>query len=530
LNPNKELDIKKYSNFLVFSISLIPLIIFLFIIWNRLSLPFVFEWGESAGVNQIYRILSRKDLYVRPSLDFAPLVYTPLYYFIAAGISKIIGTPLLAARIISVISTAASVYMIARLVQAESGNALLAWLAGMFYLACFALSGGFYDLARVDSFYILMMLIGISTILNSKTIFGYLLFGIILALGFFTKQSFLIVFLPLQLFLFIRKGKLAWVAAAGQVIGVIVPLYLVNTLTDNWLFYYLFKLPGQHGYSFIAAINFWIGDTIRPLGILFAFSLVFLLACTIDLNKWDPTSSDKLGGGGQISRSEKDRWWIFILFFAGAAGAAWITRSSNGGGLNNCMPIYAALAISFGIGANMVLNSVWVKEKPWAYGFVMLVISLQFIGLVYNPFNFIPTSDEINLNENISKRINDSDQQVFIPYRSHLSEEISGRSQIHMVNLFELTGYFKGEILSEGYELVDQARENICFQKYGLIVLDQPVPWFADQLNEAYYLDVDLAGMEYKGSDLLEWQQGVSQTYLPLDEYDLEICLGTIAE
>ena len=194
------------------------------------------------------------------------------------------------------------------------------------------------------------------------------------------------------------------------------------------------------------------------------------------------------------------------------------------------MPIYGALAISFGIGANLVLNSIWVKEKPWAYGFVMLVISLQFIGLVYNPFNFIPTSDEIKLSENISRKIKDSDQQVFIPYRSHLSEELSGRSQIHMVNLFELTGYFKGEIQPEGYELVDQARENICLQKYGLIVLDQPVPWFADQLNEAYYLDVDLAGMEYKGSALLDWQQGISQTYLPLDEYDPDICLGTMAE
>jgi 4-amino-4-deoxy-L-arabinose transferase-like glycosyltransferase len=156
----KKFDIRKYSNILVFSISLIPLILFLFIIWNRLALPFVFEWGESAGLNQIYRILSGGDLYDQPTLEFSPLVYTPLYYFLAAGASKVIGNPLFSARLISAISSIASVFLIIWIIQSETKNSLLAWISGMVYLACFALAGGFYDLARVECFFILVFIIG----------------------------------------------------------------------------------------------------------------------------------------------------------------------------------------------------------------------------------------------------------------------------------------------------------------------------------------------------------------------------------
>jgi len=526
----KKLDIRKYANILVFSISLIPLILFLFIIWNRLSLPFVFEWGESAGLNQIYRILSGRALYDLPTLEFSPLVYTPLYYYLAAGASKVIGNTLFSARLISVISSIASVFLIIWIIQRETKNFLLAWISGMVYLACFALADGFYDLARVDSLYILIVLIAFSVIREAKFKTGFFVFGVLVVIGFFIKQSFIIVFLPMQMYLLYRDWKLSWIAIAVETIGISVPLFLINNNFDGWFFYYIFKLPREHGYSFISAANFWIGDTIRPLGIFFAFSLIFLLLSRLDCDQILNKSKTATDSKNKITTEDSvNGWWIYVLFFAGAAGAAWITRSSNGGGANNCMPIYAVLAISFGLGADYVLKTKRVAEMPLFYSYIMLVISIQFIGLIYNPFNFLPTKDEIRLNVEMNSRIKDADLPVLIPYRSHLSWELGQIPQIHIVNIFELTGYFKGEVQPTGVRLVNQIRMNICRQAYGLIVLDQSVPWFDEQLEFSYIKESLLNEDLIQRSDLLDWQKGNEITYKLKSENSLDLCLESIS-
>ena len=523
----KKIDIKKYSNFLVFSITLVPLILFLYVTWNRITLPFVFEWGESAGVNQINRILSGGILYGQPDLSFSPLVYTPLYYYLSAGLSAIIGNPLFSGRVVSLASTVGSVVLIGKLIQKETKNSLLAWISGMFYLACFMLGDGFYDLVRVDSLYILFILIAFSVVLRAQNKAEYLVFGLLVVLGFFIKQSFIFVFLPLHVYLLYKYKGDSWTAFAVEIIGLAVPLFLINRYTDSWFFYYIFELPKEHGYSLISAVNFWIGDTIRPIGIGFVFSLVFLLASKFDFLpvKSDTNVEDRKPG----QAGSRDRWLIYLLFFAGAAGTAWITRSANGGGANNCMVIYAALAISFGLGAGLVLKNRWVEENPWFYAFIAFVISIQFIGLFYNPFNFLPTDDEIRLNERMAERIKYSDFQVFIPYRSHLSYELNSSPQIHVVNLFELTGYFKGEVQPDAYALVNNIKTAVCQQTYGLIVLDQPLPWIDEQINQAYLLEQDLSGLEYQKSNLLRWQQGNSRTYLPKENFNIEQCLSSIS-
>ena len=222
-------------------------------------------------------------------------------------------------------------------------------------------------------------------------------------------------------------------------------------------------------------------------------------------------------------------WWVYALFFVGAAGAAWITRSSNGGGANNSMPIYAVLAISFGLSVGYVLKTKRIAETPWFYGFIMMVISIQFIGLIYNPFNFLPTKDEIRLNIEMNSKIKAADLPVLIPYRSHLSWELGQIPQIHIVNIFELTGYFKGKVQPAGISLVDQVRMNICRQDYGLIILDQPVPWFDEQLEIAYLQETPIDKDKTLYSDLLSWQRDNGGIFLKKSKYDLELCLETIS-
>jgi len=531
LVPSKSFDFKKYSNILVFSITLIPLVLFLFIVWNRITLPFIFEWGESAGVNQINRILSGSRLYGQPSLEFAPLVYTPLYYYLAAGLSKLMNNPLLAGRLISLLSTIGSTGIIGVLIFRETKQALLAWVSAMAFLACFSLSGGFFDLVRVDALFVFSVLITFSVFRNAKTFLEFIFIGLLLAAGFYIKQTFLIVFFPLSVYLVVKHWKLSISTIIGGAAALAFSLILVNLKTESWFFYYIFELPRQHGYSPISAIDFWIGDTLRPLGIMVAASLVFLFSNQV-IPRIRPekqvTSVRKETEGLLMSLNGKLE--LYGLFLLGAAAAAWITRSSNGGGANNVLVFYAALALTFGLGLDQILETTWIQDRPVNYAFFLVLISVQFVGMVYNPFRFLPTQDEIRLNTELELVIRESGRSVLVPYRSHLAEELLLKPQIHIVNLFELTGYFKGDIQPAGYELVGQIRENICQQAYGLIVFDQPLPWFQDQVDDAYLLDPGQIAAADQTSELLAWQGGAENRYIPRDKYTSDECLGNISQ
>jgi hypothetical protein len=230
----------------------------------------------------------------------------------------------------------------------------------------------------------------------------------------------------------------------------------------------------------------------------------------------------------EISSNEKlDLYGLFLL---GATAAAWITRSSNGGGANNVLVFYAALTLTFGHGLDQILKTKWVKDRPGNYALILLLVSVQFVGLVYNPFRFLPTQDEIRINTALDLEIQESDRPVLIPYRSHLAETLVQRPQIHIVNLFELTGYFKGAIQLAGYDLVGQIRQEICQQAYGLIVLDQSVPWFQDQIADAYMLDPLITAAADRTSELLAWQKGAESRYVPRDEYSSDRCLGNLPQ
>jgi hypothetical protein len=531
--------VKVFSNFKhreiinlgLFSLSLIPVILYFFVIYHRITLPFDLEWGEGAGINQIYRMLSEERLYSAPTVKFAPLVYTPFYYWLASVLGGIFKQVTLTARLLSVVASFGAAGIIAWLVIKETGNRFAGWLASAIYLACFAVSDGFYDLVRVDSLYVLLVLTSFLILRLGSKPAAVAAAGLCIAIGFFTKQSTLIVFLPLVAYLLGKFWKTAWPLLPSVLLGVILPFYWINARTGGWFTYYILDLPREHGYSIISAVNFWIGDLLGPLGIACGFGLFFLViklsgSSLINTSELERSQGDlrKKADGKKIDLS-------YLLFAAGAIGAAWITRASNGGGANNAMTAYAAVAILFGLGYSAVDDLVRnTAEKENIYRTVFLgLVTIQLAGLIYNPFNFIPTDEEVEANKLLIAFMEEEDDPIWIPYRSHLPRLAGKDAYIHAVNLFELTGYFKGDILPEGKGVVDQIREDICSQSYGMIILDQPIPWIEKQLESAYQVDLSLSTLgEGRKSPLLSWQGGFDAVYIPREGYDPEGCFEIV--
>src|SRR5437867_9503324 len=73
----------------------------------RLRYPFELEWMEGADLGHVERLLRGQPLYGRPSLEFAPFIYPPLYFMAAAWVTKLIGLGFPALRLVSFVASLA---------------------------------------------------------------------------------------------------------------------------------------------------------------------------------------------------------------------------------------------------------------------------------------------------------------------------------------------------------------------------------------------------------------------------------------
>ncbi|WP_322487719.1 hypothetical protein [Chloroflexus sp.] len=67
----------------------IAVTLFLWVALSRLSYPFAIEWLEGNSFLHVLRVLQGQPLYVAPSYDFIPMIYTPLYYYFLCRLRRI---------------------------------------------------------------------------------------------------------------------------------------------------------------------------------------------------------------------------------------------------------------------------------------------------------------------------------------------------------------------------------------------------------------------------------------------------------
>ena len=133
----------------------------LFIIFSRMFYPYQLEWMEGAGLVQVSRLLAGKTLYVPPSIDFVPLIYPPLYFYMSAGIAKIIGLGFGALRLVSFLSSALCAASIFLAVKEKTNNKFAALLGAGCFSSTFMLTGQWFDIARTDMLAAALSMLGI---------------------------------------------------------------------------------------------------------------------------------------------------------------------------------------------------------------------------------------------------------------------------------------------------------------------------------------------------------------------------------
>lgn len=291
-----------------------------------LSHPFGLEWMEGGTLDVIARAGAGMPIYTAPSVEYVPYLYTPGYYFVGAGATKLFGLDFFGPRLVSLISTLIAAALIGWMVVWEGGRRHWGLLAATVYIASYEACGQWFHLARVDSLYVLSVLAAAAAVRFGKGRAAMYASALLIVIAIVTKQSTLMALAPMGVWLLVTQPRRALTIGAAVTVLLGGVVWAWQWKSDGWFLYYVWTLPSSHALVPSAWLGFWVDDLRLGLPMLaLAPGLVWLRA----------------------SRARAAGFYAALLL--GLVGSAWFSRLHSGGALNALMPAFAGLALTTGL-------------------------------------------------------------------------------------------------------------------------------------------------------------------------------------
>lgn len=425
------------------------LFIFTFVIMSviRMNYPFELEWMEGGSVDHTQRIINGQGIYVEPSLEFIPYIYTPLYYYISALFSLIFGVGLLPLRLVSIISTLLTGIFIYLIVKNETRNDFSSIISTGLFFGFYVIGGAWYDLARVDSLFVLLFIISIYFLRHTKNSRYYFLSAIFAFLSYFTKQSTLLFALFIMIYLFIYERKGFWVYAVTFITLVIFSTIIYNGLSSGWFYFWNFELPASHKWNFEFTILFFTRDIFEHTGIAVCFAFVYFF---INYQKRK-----------EFPEKQKKEYLFYIFVFLGMFAGSYFSRLHYGGFLNVVIPAYTILAIMTGLGYNdikkLIDNDSSKQSHPtkrdYLIVFLNLIVIAQFLAVVYDPGLQLPSEKDYLAGKEFIEKVKRQEGVILIPGNTYTYYKLSGKNNfahIELINdLFEHNEYYGKKVMND---------------------------------------------------------------------------------
>jgi hypothetical protein len=406
------------------------ILMFISIALIRMRYPFELEWIEGAFVDEARWIMDGKFPYVAPTISFMPSIYTPLYYYTAALFMKIIGVGFFAPRLVSVLATVGCFILLYSLVAKVSGYPEAGILAAGLYAASYSFSGAWMDLAKTDSLYLFFLLLAFWVGCRFPKIPALLsISGALFVLAVFTKQIALPVALAVILITFITTRGQSWPQLISFGILGAVAYLVLEKYSSGWFSFYVIWLPLYHPRT----LNLWV----LGKSLLLSFWPSVLLALVY-------TSS-------VIWEARQHRWkfteesWQYLGFGYASILASWSIFHKAWTYLNGYMPACLGLALLAALGFGQLLKFVRNRcsSKKLALAtisFSSILIIIQFVLLIYNPVDQLPTKSYLsNAQENI-RALRDLPGNVWVLSHGFMSYQAGRPTYLHSAALGDVGG------------------------------------------------------------------------------------------
>jgi hypothetical protein len=343
-------------------------VLFVAVALARLRYPYELEWMEGGVLDSVRRAASGRSLYVRPSLQFTPYLYTPLYYYVGAAAGAVFGTTVATLRLVSFVSAIAATLIIGALVRHETRDMWAAVVSAGVFLACYRISGAWLDVARVDTLFLALTLAGVLLARTGRRAGPLVLAGVVTGLAVETKQQALLVGIAV-FFALVPTGRRRAMSFLVGLVGTVAVISAVLELTSGgWFHVYAVDLLLHHHIIEPELVQFWTRDLWVPLAVAITIG-VALFAMPRALGR------------------DARRFYGFVTI--SLIAVAYSSRLHSGGYDNVLLPAYAAVAVVVGLAVHH-LGRPGPLVPVLAARVVLVAVLVQFGVLVYDPGAQIP--------------------------------------------------------------------------------------------------------------------------------------------
>lgn len=420
--------------------SAVYLLLYVGVALARMRYPFELEWMEGGMVEHVRRILEGRALYAKPSLEFVSFLYPPGYYLASAAIASWTGIGFFPLRLLSFLSSLGVFAALAALGRKESGSWSPGFVAAGLFAATFARAGGWLDLARLDSFYLLLLLSAALVLLHGRCRGAAAVSGLLLAAAFFTKQSTAVAAFPLLAYVFAVERRRALVASAAAALAIAAGFLTLEATSGGWFRYYCFTLPAHHPRIPGGWWTFWIHDVLPAL----PFALVAAVA----------------------SSAVRPRAPLPFLAL-GLLASSWSVRSVYGAEVNNLLPAFAGIALL----AATLSRYALVRD---------LLLAAQLVWLVYSPAALVPRTADRLAGDEVVRRLTMVEGEVFLPHHGYLARR-AGKPEV--AHTLAMDNVFLDDTGPARQDLEAEVRGALASQRFGAAVIESDAryaPWILE--------------------------------------------------
>ena len=423
---------------------------YLAVAFARFSYPYPLEWLEGGALQNVQRALHGQALYGAPSIHFTGFLYTPLYYYVSAAAAWVFGLHLSTLRLVSIASSLVAFGAVGGLVWSETRNRWAAVCAAGLLAASFRLGGAWFDLARVDSLFLALLLVGLVVVRRTSTWRVAVVAGLVLAAAFFAKQEALLPALAVLPFLWRRARRLAVVYAATLAGTLAVVTVAFDRATGGWFSQYTLRLAAQHTLITGEFLGFWTHDLLRTV----AIGLV-------------------VGGIGLWAHRRGEAGWFWIPVTGGLVLTSYAGRLHSGGYNNVLLPAYAAVALTVGLGLHALTRPGLAARHRRAAQVLVAAVLVLFATLIYNPFRQIPSASATQTGDRLIAALATLPRPVYLPSQSWLlPAAVPGASTTAPSSA--LDDILRGHIRGSNQTLARALRHLVSSQAFASIVVDRP--------------------------------------------------------
>ncbi|MEM1449105.1 MAG: glycosyltransferase family 39 protein [Planctomycetota bacterium] len=423
---------------------------------GRVAFPYALEWQEAAMLEHSLRVAAGEALYVEPSPSFAPFPYPPLFHWLGATATALLGPTLPALRMVSVLSTVAVLGCVFALAR-RRGGAPAGLIASGVLAAAYTFTGQWLDVARVDALALALMAATLLVATSGPALRGSIgagvAAGLLACLAVLAKQIALPFAAALALGLAVRavsrRAGIAMALATAGSVGASV-LWLENA-SDGWFLFTTVDVLAGSPWHGPAVLGFWWECAVpfAPILVLFAVGR--------------ETRGERPEDRGPDAPEPVSP--ALALGLVALVLVAWAGRAHEGGVRNTLLPAALAGALVAGPAAARAAR---LRPRVTA----LWVVALFGVLLLAYPRSPRPSAADRAEAERLVQRIESLDGPVWQPHGA-VDPAVSGG--VHAMTINDL---LKSRESDAARRFVDALRSELEARRYAGVVLGvEPAEW-----------------------------------------------------